>query len=408
MRWRASTPGWPADVAPLADRTLELELRTRVRFGAGAIESLPELVRMLDGRRAFVVSDPGVLRSGVVDRVREVLEDADLPVGLFTDVEADPGSMSILAGSQALATFGTPGTVVVPVGGGSSMDSAKVVALHAVNGGDVLALGYHRADLTPAGPLIAVPTTAGTGAETNTYGVITDEPAGRKDYVGHPSVRPAWTILDPSLSIGLPAATTAATGIDAMTHSIESLLSANANPYAEALALHVIRTAGAWLPRAVAVGTDLEARSQLLMASHLAGLGQASGTGVGLVHALGHAIGTRGRLAHGTALAVVLPEVLGFYAAERGLRDRELALMGVALQPASSPEDDAMGAAAAIAALRGFLVALHQRPSLRSLGFDEASIDILAADAMADAAIRNAPRRPTIDQTRAILAAVLD
>ena len=128
------------------------------------------------------------------------------------------------------------------------------------------------------------------------------------------------------------------------------------------------------------------------MASHLAGLGQASGTGVGLVHALGHAIGTRGRLAHGTALATVLPEVLDFYAAERGLRDRELALIGVALRAASPTEDDVSGAAAAIAALRTFLAALDQRPSLRSLGFDEASLDLLAADAMADAAIRNAPR----------------
>jgi alcohol dehydrogenase len=296
---------------------------------------------------------------------------------------------------------------VVPIGGGSSIDSAKVIALHAVNGGDVLALGYHRDDLAPAGPLIAVPTTAGTGAETNTYGVITDESAGRKDYVGHPSVRPAWTILDPALTVGLPAATTAATGIDAMTHSIESLLSANPNPYAEALALQVIRTAGTWLPRAVAVGTDLEARSQLLVAAHLAGLGQASGTGVGLVHALGHGIGTRGRLAHGTALATVLPEVLDFYAAERGLRDRELALIGVALQAASPTEDDASGAVAAVAALRTFLAALDQRPSLRSLGFDESSIDTLAADAMADAAMRNAPRRPTVEQTRAILATVL-
>ncbi|HEY8199387.1 MAG TPA: iron-containing alcohol dehydrogenase [Candidatus Limnocylindrales bacterium] len=394
-------------MAPLADRTLELQLRARVRFGAGAIESLPELVRQLDGRRAFIVCDPGVLRSGVIDRVREVLEDAALPVGLFTDVEANPGSTSILGGSEALIAFGAPGTIVVPVGGGSSIDSAKVIALHAVNGGDVLALGYHRDDLAPAGPLIAVPTTAGTGAETNTYGVITDESAGRKDYVGHPSVRPAWTILDPALTVGLPAATTAATGIDAMTHSIESLLSANPNPYAEALALQVIRTAGTWLPRAVAVGTDLEARSQLLVAAHLAGLGQASGTGVGLVHALGHGIGTRGRLAHGTALATVLPEVLDFYAAERGLRDRELALIGVALQAASPTEDDASGAVAAVAALRTFLAALDQRPSLRSLGFDESSIDTLAADAMADAAMRNAPRRPTVEQTRAILATVL-
>ncbi|HVQ23179.1 MAG TPA: iron-containing alcohol dehydrogenase, partial [Candidatus Saccharimonadia bacterium] len=131
-------------MAQLAERTLELQLGARVRFGAGAIEALPELVRQLDGRRAFIVSDPGLLRSGVVDRVREVLEAADLPVGLFADVEANPGSMSVLGGSEALVDFGLPGTIVVPVGGGSSIDSAKVIALHAVNGGDVLALGYDR------------------------------------------------------------------------------------------------------------------------------------------------------------------------------------------------------------------------------------------------------------------------
>jgi hypothetical protein len=117
---------------------------------------------------------------------------------------------------------------------------------------------------------------------------------------------------------------TAATGVDALTHSLESLLSRNSNPFAEATAIGVIRTVAEWLPQAIADGSDLEARSQMLMASHLAGVGQASGTGVGLVHALGHALGTRGRLAHGTALAVVLPEVLAFYAEDRGLRDREL------------------------------------------------------------------------------------
>jgi alcohol dehydrogenase class IV len=395
-------------VAPLADRSIELELRGRLRFGVGAIEALPELVRMLEGRRVFIVSDSGVLRSGVVDRARGILEAAGITVGVYTGVEPNPGTASIVRGSEALVAYGTTGTIVVPVGGGSSMDSAKVVSLHAVNGGDVLALGYHRDDLQPGCPLIAVPTTAGTGAETNAYGVIIDEAAGRKDYIGHPSLLPTWTILDPVLTVGLPPAATAATGVDALTHAIESLLSANPNPFAEALALRVIRMVGAWLPRAVADGTDLEARSQLLMASHLAGIGQASGTGVGLVHALGHAIGSRGRLAHGTALAAVLPEVLAFYAAVPGLRDHELALIGVSLRVVSPAEDDATGAATTITALRTFLASVDQRQSLRSLGFDAASLDVLAADAIADAAIRNAPRLPTQEEARMILDSVLD
>jgi alcohol dehydrogenase len=395
-------------VASLADRELELQLRGRLRFGVGAIEALPELVRGLGGERVFLVSDIGVVASGVVDRVTGILETAGLSHGRFTGVEPNPGTATVQAGSEALAAFGLVGTVVVPVGGGSSIDTAKVVSLHAANGGDVLGLGYHRHDLRPGPPLIAVPTTAGTGAETNAYGVITDEAAGRKDYVGHPSLLPAWTILDPSLTVGLPPAATAATGVDALTHAIESLLSANGNPFAEALALRVIRTVGTFLPRAVADGSDLEARAQLLMASHLAGIGQASGAGVGLVHALGHAIGTRGRLPHGTALAAVLPEVLDFYLARPGLRDHELALVGVALRAASPTESDTDAAQASVVALRGLLEDLDQRHALRALGFDEAALDVLADDAMADDALRNAPRQPTLDETRAILASVLD
>jgi alcohol dehydrogenase len=398
-------------VPPLSDRALDLRLRGRVRFGVGAIETLPGLVAAAGnagGKRAFIVTDPGVLASGVIDRVRGVLYAAGIESGVFAEVEPNPGTPTVLRGSAALAAFGTPQTVIVPVGGGSAMDTGKVVSLHAVNGGDVLALGFDRDALIPGGPVIAVPTTAGTGAETNTYGVITDEAAGRKAYIGHPSVLPVWSILDPALTFGLPPAATAATGVDAMTHSIESLLSRNPNPFAEAMALQVIRTVREWLPRAVADGTDLEARSQLLVASHLAGIGQQSGTGVGLVHALGHAIGTRGRQPHGTALAVILPEVLAFYADEPGLRDRELALIGVALRAASPTEDPATGAIAAIGALRGFLAEVGQRPKLRSLGFDEGLLDVVAQDAIDDAAINNSPRLPTIAQARAILASVLD
>jgi alcohol dehydrogenase class IV len=212
------------------------------------------------------------------------------------------------------------------------------------------------------------------------------------------------TVLDPALTVGLPPAVTAATGVDAMTHSLESLLSRNPNPFAEAMALGVVRTVGTWLRRAVADGTDLEARSQMLVASHLAGVGQASGTGVGLVHALGHSIGTRGRLAHGTALAAVLPEVLRFYL---GTRDRELALVGIALGVASGAEAEATGAAAAIGAVTQLLRDVGQRPSLRTLGLaDDAAIDQLVTDTLDDAAIRNSPRLPTAPEARAILEAV--
>jgi alcohol dehydrogenase len=189
-----------------------------------------------------------------------------------------------------------------------------------------------------------------------------------------------------------------------MTHSLESLLSANPNPFAEAMALGVIRTVGAWLRVAVADGSDLEARSQMLLASHLAGVGQASGTGVGLVHALGHSIGTRGKVPHGTALAAVLPEVLRFYV---GTRDRELALVGIALGVASGAESDATAAGVAVGAIDKLLRDVDQRPTLRRLGLaDPAAIDQLVIDALDDAAIRNSPRLPTTAEAHAILAIV--
>jgi alcohol dehydrogenase len=388
----------------LADRTFEMTLRNRVLFGTGEIGRLPELVAAAGGSRVFVVTDPGVQRSGVIDLVSTVLETARLETGLFAEVEPNPGASTVERGAAALRDFGLEGTIVVPVGGGSSMDTAKALDLRATNDLGVWDLEYDGADLTPGRPLIAVPTTAGTGAETNSFAVITDEAAGRKGYVGHPSLLPAATILDPMLTVGLPPAATAATGIDAMTHSLESLLSVNPNPFAEAMALGVIRTVGTWLRRAVADGADLEARSQMLVASHLAGVGQASGTGVGLVHALGHSIGTRGKIAHGTALAAVLPEVLRFY---RGVRDHELALVGIALGVAASAETEATAAGAAIGAIDKLLRDLDQRPTLRRLGLSEpAVIDQLVADTIDDAAIRNSPRLPTAAEARGILQAV--
>ncbi len=389
----------------LANQAFELLLRDRVRFGVGAIAGLPELIRELGGpdARAFLVSDPGVVASGVTARVDAVLSAAGIATGLFGSVEPNPGTAVVERGGAALREFGTTSTVVVPVGGGSSMDTAKAVSLFAVNSVRAADLGYDNPALVPGLPLLAVPTTAGTGAETNSFGVITDEAAGRKTYIGHPSLLPQACILDPELTVGLPQAATAATGIDALTHSLESLLSRQPNPFAEALALQVIRTVGEFLPQAVSDGTDLEARSQLLLASHLAGIGQASGTGVGLVHALGHAVGSRGRLAHGTALACVLPEVLAFYL---GRRDRELALVGIALAVASPRDAQATAARSGVDGVAALITTVGQHRTLFDLGLGREAIAGLVEDALADPAINNSPRLPTVAEATAILEAV--
>jgi alcohol dehydrogenase len=388
----------------LADRRFEMTLRNRVLFGVGEIGRLPEVVAAAGGSRVFVVTDPGVRAAGIVEPVLDALGAAGLSTAIFDEIEPNPAAATVERGAASLRDFGLAGTFVVAMGGGSAMDAAKAIDLRAANDRPVWELEYDGADLTPGRPIVAVPTTAGTGAEAHSFAVITHEEIGRKDYVGHPSLLPVTTVLDPGLTVGLPPGVTAATGIDAMTHSLESLLSANPNPFAEAMALGVIRTVGAWLRRAVIDGRDLEARSQMLMASHLAGVGQASGTGVGLVHALGHSIGTRGKVAHGTALAAVLPEVLRFYL---GTRDRELALVGIALGVASAAETESTAAGAAIGAIDQLLRDIDQRPTLRRLGLaNDEAIAQLTTDTLDDAAIRNSPRLPTAPEARAILDAV--
>ena len=392
-----------------ADRRLDIMARDRARFGAGVIEELPAALASFGATTAYVVTDPGVTASGVAGRVVDLLFGAGVAVDVFDGVEPNPGTATILAGSARLRGFleGRPAgkVAVVGLGGGSAMDSAKVIALHGPNALQraVMSLGYHDDTVAPGVPVIAVPTTAGTGAETNTYGVITDESTGRKGYVGHESVLPRLAILDPELTLDLPPAVTAATGVDAMTHSLESLLSKNPNPFAEAVALGVIRTVGEWLPRAVADGSDLEARSRMLLAAHYAGVGQQSGTGVGAVHAIGHALGTRGRLAHGTALATVMPEVFETYL---GARDRELALVAVALGAASPRDDRAAAARAGIDAVRDLLERVGQRRTLRELGIAEDLEPVIVQDAIDDAAVDNSPRLPSAAEVAGILAAV--
>ena len=390
----------------LSDRTISLLVRDRTRFGSGAIDDVATIVRGIGGgpdARAFIVSDPGVVASGVIATVAGILAEDGMETAVFGGVEPNPGLSVIERGGAELRAFGLDDVIIVAVGGGSSIDTAKVLSLYATNDVGVLDLGYENEDLAPGRPLVAVPTTAGTGAETNIYGVITDETTGRKTYIGHRSVMPRACILDPELTLGLPAAVTAATGIDAMTHSIESLLSRHPNPFAEAIALGVIRTVGEWLPRAVANGADREARSQLLMASHLAGLGQASGTGVGLVHALGHAIGARGRLPHGTALAAVLPEVLAF---DIDVRTRELALIGIALGVAAPSDRPSTAASATVAGVLALLRSVDQRRTLRELGIEGTLLPVIVRDALDDPAINNTPRLPTEAEALAILAAV--
>jgi alcohol dehydrogenase len=339
--------------------------------------------------------------------VWESLETANLAVGVFDRVTPNPAAADIEVGSAGLHEFepaDLSNTVVVAVGGGSSLDAAKGIALHAANPGPAEDLDFRAEQERPGLPVVAVPTTAGTGSETNHFGVITDTVKEKKFYVGHPSVKPRAAVLDPLLTVGLPPAATAATGIDALVHALEALMSRGANPYADGLALQAVRMVNEWLPRTVSDGADVEARSQMLMAAHLAGRAFSSGTGLGLCHALAHAISAHTGAAHGVALAVVLPRVLEFNVPVSVRRLSPVAgALGVA-RPNGSYEQNSWQAVAAVEYLARTVVA---EQTLSDLGVTEDRIPALVRDTLADAVLGNTPRPPSAEEARRLLVSLL-
>ena len=382
-------------------------------FGAGTIGTLPAIVRSTGGQAAALITDAELASTPVVAAAMAALAADGLDAPVFTGVHPNPTTGDIAAGAEVVAALATGGATggspprtssavtVVAVGGGSVIDAAKGIALAAVNPERGRALDYHGTFARPALPLVAVPTTAGTGAETNAFGVVTDVQAGRKFYVGHASTLPAAAILDPDLTLGLPPAGTAATGMDALTHALESYLSRRANPWADGIALQVMRMVSAYLPRAVADGADREARSQMLLAAHLAGAAMAS-TGLGVCHAIGHSLGSRFGIPHGAALSVVLPQVLGFNLA--ACQDR-LADAAFALGVGDTGAGQAANAQAAIDGVTALRDRVGLTGTLAAFGIGAGDYAQISADALDDEVLDNTPRTPDAADITAILAA---
>jgi alcohol dehydrogenase len=372
-------------------------------FGAGTIGALPAIVRGTGGQAVALVTDAALAGTPVAGAAMAALAADGLDAVVFAGVHPNPTTEDIDAGAAAVAALPASGTTVtvVAVGGGSVIDAAKGIALAAVNPQRGRALDYRGTFARAALPMVAVPTTAGTGAETNTFGVVTDAAAGRKFYVGDASTLPAAAILDPDLTLGLPPAGTAATGMDALTHALESYLSRRANPWAGGIALQAMRMVSAHLPRAAADGTDREARSQMLLAAHLAGAAMAS-TGLGVCHAIGHSLGSRFGIAHGAALSVVLPQVLRFNLAV--CQDR-LADVAFALGAGDTARSQAGNAEAAIDAVTALRDQVGLTGTLTGFGVDAGDYAQISADALDDEVLDNTPRMPDAADIAAILTA---
>ena len=390
---------------PITGTRIVLTPTPPAHFGAGAVDGVADAVRGTGSGTAVIVTDQGLAGTAVVASVADVLAAAGLAVTVFSGVHPNPTTTNVAAGAEAVAAVaaadGRP--AVVAVGGGSPIDAAKGIAVAAVNPERGRDLDYRRTFAQPALPLVAVPTTAGTGTETNPFGVITDPVARRKFYVGGATALPAAAILDPELTVGLPPAATAATGMDALVHALESGMSRRANPWSEGIGRQAIRMISAYLPRAVADGTDLEARSQMLLAAHMAGVAFAS-TGLGICHAIGHSLGTRFNIAHGVALTLVLPHVLRFNAPAC---EERLADVAFAFGAGDTGRSADWNASAAIDAVTRLAERVGMPSRLSALGVTEADFGQIAADALDDEVLVNTPRMPAAGDITAILADAL-
>ncbi|WP_258566643.1 iron-containing alcohol dehydrogenase [Leucobacter luti] len=358
---------------PLDSVSLTLDQKPVSYFGVGRVVETGAIVVGLGASSVVIVTDPFLAASPVVAAVRASLEAAGVAIAVYDSVTPNPTTQNIDEGSDLAASTGAE--AIVSVGGGSSLDAAKGIALGAVNPERGVGLDYSTPFGNAALPIVAVPTTAGTGAEVNAFGVVTDPAAQRKFYVGHDSALARAAVLDPELTVGLPPNATAATGFDALTHALESYLSVRANPYSDAIALQVIATVHTHLPRAVADGSDLESRAELLLASHTAGVGF-SHTGLGLVHGIAHPLGGRFNVPHGLALAIVMGGVLEL---NRPHREARFARVAFALEVGDTAASDAENADAAQREIVAFAERLGLVGPLAKFGVTEADLERLAA-----------------------------
>jgi 4-hydroxybutyrate dehydrogenase len=281
---------------------------TNCSFDFGALAQAPKVLKGLGVARPFVVTDPGLKANGLLERLLAALGEA--PAGMFADTPANPTETAAALAAQAYRDAGADG--IVALGGGSSMDLAKAVGLMVTHEGPYARYGASERGgrhIKRLPPLLAIPTTAGTGSEVSVGFVLILE-NGRKETFVSPFIVPAAAICDPELTLGLPPLLTAATGMDAMTHCIEAVLSPVVHPPAEAIGLDGAERAMAFLERAVKDGGDRDARWQMMMASYQGAL--AFVKGLGAVHGLSHALGRVSalKLHHGTLNAVILPHAL--------------------------------------------------------------------------------------------------
>ncbi|HCR14321.1 MAG TPA: iron-containing alcohol dehydrogenase [Solidesulfovibrio sp.] len=369
----------------------------RIVMGSGCVVRLPEEVKRLGGASVLLVTDPGVVKAGIAARLTALLADAGLGVEVFDKVEADPRYEIVEDALAALRASGAD--LVIGLGGGSSLDMAKITAVMARNDGPVGR--YFGIDLVPSRglPTILVPTTAGTGSEVTPIVILSDHGEKLKKGVVSPFLFPACALLDAELTLGLPPAVTAATGMDALIHAMEAYTSINATPTTDMLAKEAIRLIFHNIRTAYANGANLAARENMLRGAMLAGMAFAN-AGVTAVHAFAYPIGAEFHIPHGIANTIMLVPVMRFNQTGNLKRFARLAhFFGV-------PTDglaDRQAAAAAVTALTELAEDLRVPQHLAAYGVKEEHVPALSdAVLLVTRLLANNPRKLTRDDAEAI------
>ncbi len=362
---------------------------SRVVHNWGCIQALPDEIKRLgkNAAKVLIVSDPGIEAAGILDKVVSILSGAGLQAGVFSKVQSDPAFDS----AEASIAFGQnfKPDIVVGIGGGSSLDIAKLTAAMLANSGPIARYVGMELIENPGLPLILVPTTAGTGSEVTSICVLSDTANKVKKGIVSQHLYARMVLLDPELTTGLPPRVTAMTGMDALVHAIESYTGKRATPFTDALNLEAIRFIGANLRMAYNRGQDREAREKMLYASCMAGMAF-SNTQNGLDHALALAIGGRFHLPHGLLTAFILPWVMGF---NMEANPRKFANIVRAMGEAPEGISDTEGAKLAVSAVQVLLDDLSISAKLSSYDVPrEVFPDIAKATVGAVRLISNNPR----------------
>ncbi|MGN1027861.1 MAG: iron-containing alcohol dehydrogenase [Faecousia sp.] len=368
--------------------------------GRGSRRRLPEVVKSLGGTHGFIVSDPYLAKIGDVQACAEELASVGIPADSFTETEKNPSVETV---DKATARFVSCGAdCIIALGGGSPMDVAKAVGVLARYGGSIT--GYEGGGKVPGPivPLVAIPTTAGTGSETTAFSVITDHSRNYKLTVFSDRIIPAYAILDPNLITTVPAPTAAACGMDAMIHALEAYISRSASPFSDALAEKALELIGGNLRRYVANREDVEAAEAMLVGSMLAGIAF-SRARLGDVHAMSHPVSAYYDVPHGVANSILLPAVVDFNAlADKGKYWKIYIRIAQAPVPASQFRPDMLGEE-----IRRLNKVLGIPASLREVGVTDTHFDAMADDAMKSGNIAANPRATTKQDILALYRAAL-